>query len=242
MAEFDAYSESYEQTIDGAIGYLGKSQQFFTIAKADYLSELIADRFGAERKVEILDVGCGSGSIHPLLLERCPKLLLRGIDVASTSVEIARRAHPKVHYDVYDGAKLPYGTGHFDAAYTICVLHHVPPAERAVFMAEMRRVVRPGGMVGVIEHNPFNPLTQLLVNTCPFDRNAKLLRAAELKKLMRGAGLQEIKSRFIQFTPFAGSFFKRFDRWMGWLPFGAQYLTTARNPAASSPLLAARVQ
>ena len=228
MPEFDAYSKHYEKTIDGAISYIGKSQQFFTVAKADYLSELFLSRFGSEREIEVLDIGCGNGSIHPFLLERCPLIRLRGVDVASTSVESARLTYPQVQYDVYDGAKLPYATGQFDAAYTICVMHHVPPSEWATFMSEMCRVVRPGGLVSVIEHNPFNPLTQLLVNTCPYDQNAKLLRSSQLTKFMRNAGLDEIQNRFIQFTPFEGNFFKRFDRFMGWLPLGAQYLTTAR--------------
>ena len=176
----------------------------------------------------MLDIGCGNGSIHPFLLQRRPQLRLRGVDVASTSIESARQANPLVNYDVYDGTKLPYRTGQFDAAYTICVMHHVPPLAWKDFMAEMRRVVRPGGVVSVIEHNPFNPLTQLLVNTCPFDRNAKLLRSSRLRKVMRDAGLKDIQRRYIQFTPFDGSLFKRLDRWMGWFPLGAQYLTSAR--------------
>jgi ubiquinone/menaquinone biosynthesis C-methylase UbiE len=231
MPEFDAYHRHYEQTIDRAISYIGKPQQFFTIVKADYLSELFLRRFGSEREIKVLDIGCGNARIHPFLLERCPHLRLRGIDVASTSVEAARQAHPQVQYDVYDGTKLPYNTGQFDAAYTICVMHHVSPSQWPAFIADMCRVVRPGGMVSVIEHNPFNPLTRLLVNTCPYDQNANLLRASQLSKFMRNAGLKEIERRFIQFTPFEGHFFKRFDRFMGWLPLGAQYLTTARVPA-----------
>ena len=41
----------------------------------------------------------------------------------------------------------------------------------------MRRVVRPGGLLCIIEHNPFNPLTRLAVVRCEFDRDAVLLPA-----------------------------------------------------------------
>jgi ubiquinone/menaquinone biosynthesis C-methylase UbiE len=228
MTEFDGYSQGYEQDINAAISHTGKPQEFFTRVKADYLSELFARNFGANSKDEILDVGCGNGSIHPMLLDRHPGLRLTGIDVASTFLETATRQHPQVRYDVYDGVKLPYPTARFDAAYTICVMHHVAPTEWSSFLSEMSRVVRPGGLVSVIEHNPLNPLTRRLVNTCPFDKNAVLLRSSRLTKLMVDAGLREVACRFIQFTPFDGAFFKFFDRMMGWLPLGAQYLATGR--------------
>lgn len=239
MAEFDAYQKDYQQTIDSAISYVGKPQEFFTVCKAEYLSELFAHHFGAEPQIDVIDIGCGTGAIHPFLLQRNPRIRLRGIDVAATSVDEARQAHPQVSYDIGEGIKLPYGS-QFDAAYTICVLHHVPPLDWAAFMAEMRRVVRPGGLVTVIEHNPFNPLTQVLVNTCPFDKNAKLLRSGQVAALMRGAGLVDIQRRFIQFTPFAGAFFKKFDRTMKWLPLGAQYLTAARVPECGASLIGLR--
>src|SRR5262245_56441679 len=103
MAEFDAYHKDYEKSIDGAISYIGKPQRFFTIVKADYLSELFLSRFGSEREFEVLDVGCGKGDIHPFLLERCLHIRLCGIDVASSSIDSARQSCPQVRYDVYDG-------------------------------------------------------------------------------------------------------------------------------------------
>jgi SAM-dependent methyltransferase len=231
MAEFDTYQKNYEESIDSKINYIGKPQQFFTICKAEYLSELFNRWFPPEQKIAALDVGCGNGSIHPFLLERCPRVQLHGVDVASVSIDDARRENPQVVYETYDGSTLPYNAGRFDVAFAICVMHHVPQSAWSSFLDEMRRVVRPKGLVCIIEHNPFNPLTQLLVNTCEFDKNAKLLRAGRLSGLMRRAGFADVKSRFIQFTPFEGGFFKRFDRNMGWLPLGAQYLVTAQVPS-----------
>jgi ubiquinone/menaquinone biosynthesis C-methylase UbiE len=86
-------------------------------------------------------------------------LRLTGIDVASTVVEEARAANPGVTYHDYDGDRLPYPDQSFDAAYTIAVMHHVPPPQWPAFLQEMRRVVRPGGLIVIFEHNPINPLT-----------------------------------------------------------------------------------
>ena len=53
----------------------------------------------------------------------------------------------------------------------------------------MRRVVRPGGLVCVIEHNPLNPLTRsLAVSRCEFDSDAVLLGASTTRKLMAAGG------------------------------------------------------
>jgi ubiquinone/menaquinone biosynthesis C-methylase UbiE len=229
MAEFDAYRASYEAQINAAVRFTGKSQDFFTETKATHLIKLFATHFGAGRELDVLDVGCGNGSIHRFLLRRWPELRICGVDVAATVIEEARGKEPQVQYNVYNGLNLPYEQNRFDVAYAICVLHHVDPVRWPNFLLEMRRIVRPGGLVVAIEHNPLNPLTLRLVKTCSLDRNAILIRSSKLVALFAGAGLTDITRRFIQFTPFGGTFFERFDHGMGWLPFGAQYLVAGRR-------------
>ena len=85
-------------------------------------------------------------------------------------------AHPEVGGETYVGETLPYESSAFDLSIAICVLHHVPPTQWVGFLCEMRWVVRPGGLVCLIEHNPLNPLTKLVVALCEFDRDAVLLR------------------------------------------------------------------
>jgi SAM-dependent methyltransferase len=230
MTEFDDYHNNYEATIGEAISYTGKPQAFFTKVKAQYLLDLYAATFGATQTLNILDIGCGVGSIHEFLLQDRPNLRIWGADVAHTVIERARVLRPQVQYDCYDGLTLPYERGHFDACLAICVLHHVPQRDWAMLLQNMRDVVKPGGIVTIIEHNPYNPLTQHLVRTCPFDRNARLLRLKTLMSLFRDIGLDQIAHRYFQFTPFGGSLFQRFDRALGWLPLGAQYFVSGRNP------------
>jgi hypothetical protein len=104
-------------------------------------------------------------------------------------------------------------------------MHHVPPADWASFMREMRRVIRPGGLVCVIEHNPWNPLTRLAVNRCEFDADAVLLRAGKTEALMHDAGLLNIKTGFFLMLPWAHSFARRIEHAFSWMPLGAQYMT-----------------
>jgi SAM-dependent methyltransferase len=105
----------------------------------------------------------------------------------------------------------------------ICVLHHVAPAEWAHFMNEMRRVVRPGGLICVIEHNPLNPLTRLAVARCEFDRDAVLLGAGKARKLMAAGGLREIGARYFLLLPWEAKPARRVEGALSNIPLGAQY-------------------
>ena len=230
MTEFDGYKDIYETEIDKALRFSGKSHDFFTKVKANNLADLFARHFHDAAGAKVLDIGCGNGSIHPFLMGHNPSLRLSGIDVAGEVIAGAQTAHPNVAYEVYDGKLLPYSDASFDAAFTICVMHHVPPPEWPAFLSEMRRVVRPGGIAVVIEHNPMNPLTRRIVNSCPLDKNAVLLRSGQVKAMMSNAGLQNVSVQFILFTPFDNAFFRGFDRALGSFPLGAQYMTIGSLP------------
>ncbi|QPF93895.1 class I SAM-dependent methyltransferase [Bradyrhizobium commune] len=236
MTEFDQYRDGYSQQIDNAIAFSGQPQDFFTRAKARYLLDVFSTvrsqlKEGALRPLDVLDIGCGQGLIHPHLPPEKSGIRLTGIDVAGTVIEEARASNPDVHYDVYEGTRLPYQDRSFDIAYAIAVMHHVPPDDWKSFLVEAARVVRPGGLVIIIEHNPVNPLTQKIVRSCPFDQNAVLLHSGQLAKLFRAAGLVDPKRQFIIFTPFDTPFFHRLDTSLGWLPLGAQYCMAAHVPS-----------
>jgi SAM-dependent methyltransferase len=231
MKEFDHYRDGYSRQIDSAIAFSGQTQDFYTRVKARCLLDMFAKlRPTSGQPLDVLDVGCGQGLIHSYF-PPSTNLKLTGIDVAGTVIEEAREANSHVRYDVYDGSKLPYADRTYDAAYAIAVMHHVPPNNWSSFLEAMRRVVRPGGLVAIVEHNPVNPLTQWIVKTCPFDENAVLLRSSRLARLFRDAGLQEPECRFIIFTPFDNAFFRRLDDNLSWLPLGAQYCMAARVPS-----------
>jgi SAM-dependent methyltransferase len=235
--EFDQHKETYRSDIDKAVAFSGQSHDFFTRVKAEYLIDLLRALAKEQGKttvpVDVLDIGCGHGHIHPYLLQSGIPMKLAAVDVAATVVEQARLTNPTVDYRSYDGERLPYDDSSFDAAYAIAVMHHVPPPQWPAFLTEMRRVVRPGGLVAIFEHNPINPLTQWIVRTCPIDENAVLLGSRRLSKLVSQARFAEVESRYILFTPLDGPRYRAFDRLIGWLPLGAQYYISARVPRAA---------
>ena len=102
--------------------------------------------------------------------------------------------------------------------------------DRLAFAREMARVVRPGGIVAVFEHNPYNPLTRVAVSRCEFDEGVELLTRTEATRLLSEAGMETVESRYILFLPFAGAWVRRVDQRLWRLPIGAQHYEAARRP------------
>jgi ubiquinone/menaquinone biosynthesis C-methylase UbiE len=220
---FDVYDKSYTKAVQASIDFCGLPHNFFMAAKADVLRELIGSSFTPGQKPTALDVGCGIGTFHPYIRDLFGRSC--GTDVSASCIEQAKRNNPGVEYKACTGAGLPYADAEFDLAMAICVLHHVPVMDRARFIAEMQRVTRRGGVVCVIEHNPFNPLTRLSVARCEFDRDAVLLRSRQTEQLLADVRLRNVTSRYFLLLPSAAPLPRRVERWLARLPVGAQYVT-----------------
>jgi ubiquinone/menaquinone biosynthesis C-methylase UbiE len=225
-SEFDRHAANYSSAIEETIGVFGQSHDFYVRHKAILLKEAF-DRLPARPKV--LDVGCGIGLVHSLLKPLVSEL--HGVDVSAASIETARNNNADVRYQAYDGHKLPYGDAEFDAAFAICVMHHVPVPEWPAFGAEMARVVKPGGLLIVIEHNPANPATQWVVRNSPLDENAVLVQPRKLRGILQASGVESIATRFVLFTPFEGGIFRKLDGVLRAVPLGAQYMMSGTRSA-----------
>ncbi|MGY4472639.1 class I SAM-dependent methyltransferase [Bradyrhizobium sp. USDA 3364] len=220
-AEFDAYTANYNEEINKALNFSGLDIDFFARVKNDYLVDILDARQGGAAKAELLDVGCGVANAHKQLTDRVGRI--SGVDVSSASIAVARQRNPGIHYEVFDGTHLPFGNKSFDCAFAINVFHHVPIALRSALVADVRRVLRPGGLFVIFEHNPFNPVTRRIVNTCEFDKDAVLLKRRDSETLLDSAGFNDISTRYIFSVPAAGPLLRRVDRLFSLLPFGAQY-------------------
>lgn len=108
-----------------------------------------------------LDIGCGRGWYTARM--RASGAVLTGLDASDRQLAAAREyLGPHVPLVRGDALALPFAAGTFDFAYIINVLHHVatPPEQREA-IAEIGRVVRPGGLVFVHEMSVRNPLFRL---------------------------------------------------------------------------------
>lgn len=94
-----------------------------------------------------LDVGCGNGAFTELIAARCGPASLAGIDPSEAQLAFAR-TRPGLQAGDFrkgDAMALPFPDDAFDAAVMPLVIFFVP--EPAQGVAEMARVVRPGGTV-----------------------------------------------------------------------------------------------
>lgn len=220
-SQFDAYATSYEDAVNKSLAFMGVKVDYFTRVKAGFLSDLIAGHFGEGGRARLLDVGCGTGNMHPLVAPAVASL--SGTDVSAGCLDTARQRNPGVDYRHYDGHRLPWDDGAFDAAVTTCVMHHVPPEQWPAFAAELKRVVRPGGLAVIFEHNPLNPLTRRVVSNCEFDEDAVLFGQGKARALLAGAGFSKVRSRAILSLPSFGRATRALDLVAGRLGLGAQY-------------------
>ena len=136
-AYYDEFSRWYEK--ERGRGYH---------ALIDDLEVRVTEPFA--RGARVLEVGCGTG----LILERIARVAEKavGIDLSPGMLEQARARG----LDVHEGSatELPFDDCSFDLAYSFKVLAHVPDIEKA--LAEMARVVRPGGTILAEFYNPWS--------------------------------------------------------------------------------------
>lgn len=223
--QFDQYAQSYDDVVNQSLGILPIKLDYFTRVKAGYLLQLLREHSGTISGTSLLDVGCGTGNMHPLLISELGAV--SGVDVSQECLDRAAKRNPQVAYQHYDGTRLPYADASFDAVTTICVMHHVPPAQWPAFVGELRRVLKPGGITIIFEHNPRNPLTRRVVNDCEFDHDAVLLTMREVRELLGEAGFRRIDARSILSIPTFGKLTRRIDLGLGHLGLGAQYFVQA---------------
>ena len=96
----------------------------------------------------MLDVGCGKGRFARIFHEQEPQAELWGLDI---SPEMLRFVPEGIHTRAGSMTELPFEDAYFDGAYATESLEHAVEIERAV--AEICRVVKPGGRIAIIDKN-----------------------------------------------------------------------------------------
>lgn len=230
-AEFDKFAMEYRSAHASNIAVSGESPEYFAAYKIRDLARELRRLSGDSMAPHILDFGAGVGNSARYIIESLPDARLTCADVSGESLAIAqsRYNHASVKYVKLDGACLPFADAQFDVAFSACVFHHIAPAEYGVWLGELLRVTKPGGLLMIYEHNPLNPVTRAVVRECPFDENAILIGARALRSRLEAAGWHDVRARFRVFFPRALAGARPLERFLVWLPLGAQYYVTGRR-------------
>jgi ubiquinone/menaquinone biosynthesis C-methylase UbiE len=175
------------------------SLPFFADCKRDSY-----DLLGAIPGHRILEVGCGLGDDAAALAGRvAPGGAVVAIDGSQTMVDAASKRHRDVSdlsFELADATQLPFEEATFDACRIDRVLQHIPDPARAV--AEMVRVLRPGGMLVAFDNDwetltvdsSDRALTRTVLNTwC--DRFPSGWIGRRLVPLFLAAGLSDVAAQ-----------------------------------------------
>ncbi|MFG1947228.1 class I SAM-dependent methyltransferase [Nonomuraea sp. NPDC048826] len=150
---YEFISDEYDDRIPG----LTAADRRFIDTELDF----ILGRVGPEDTV--LDLGCGTGRLT-IPLSRLAKQVV-GLDLCDGMLSVARRKAEQegagIRFDQGDMCDLPYPDDSFDVITSTLALMHIPPEARPTAVAEIARVLRPGGRILTgVKNAAFEQLTR----------------------------------------------------------------------------------
>lgn len=162
-----------------------------------------------------LDVGCGTGAFSRLVLEKCAPKEIKAVDPSPEQVEYARStpAARQVDFRVGDAQSLSFAAAEFDVAAMALVISFIPDPAKAV--TELKRVVRPGGMIAtyvwdfVSGGSTLQPLRQAIeaigvaIPPTPGQENST---RDKLDEFFQAAALDDVATRLIEIDVFYTDF------------------------------------
>jgi SAM-dependent methyltransferase len=223
--EFDRYASSYAELLDDPVRNRFTRDPLHFHRRKWLLMERLLKRVGVTPgTLKWLDVGCGHGE----LLELAGKNFAEAIGCDPSGKMLPPNSPFRMHVQ-RSLTELPFDDCSIDIVTAVCVFHHIHGKDRGLLLGEIRRVLRPGGLICIIEHNPWNPVTRSIVKRCPVDADAELLSASETGRLLDAAGFRPLALEYFLYLP--EKLFSKFsavERLLAKVPLGGQYALLSR--------------
>jgi SAM-dependent methyltransferase len=218
---FDHFANDYRDIHNTTLKISGAESDYFSFHKIE-----IINSENQNKSIKFLDFGCGDGNSAKHCNQLMPQSNYFGIDVSEKSIEVANTKSSNTNnFTHFDGYNIPYENDFFDVVFAANVFHHIHFELHLNLFKEIYRVLKKGGKFYLFEHNPWNPITRHIVNTCPFDDDAVLLNPIYSKKTFKKLNFESVKINFILFFPRNKVFqpFLSVEKKLKKIPFGGQY-------------------
>jgi SAM-dependent methyltransferase len=190
------------------------------------IEKLLKSAGVAPSKLRWLDVGCGRGELLELAGANFAQAM--GCDPSAgmlpSSASFKSYRQPSL-------VELPFDDNSVDFVTAVCVYHHVHGEDRTLLTNEIKRVLTPGGLCCIVEHNPWNPVTRTIVKRCPVDIDAELSTAHQAAKLLQASGFRSLRTDYLLYFP-EGLFNKigALEKLLYGIPLGGQYALLTQAP------------
>jgi ubiquinone/menaquinone biosynthesis C-methylase UbiE len=171
--------------------------------------EIFLDWLAPAKGLKWIDVGCGNGAFTELIVDRCAPVEVVGFDPSEGQLSYAR-TRPAARLATFrqgDAMALPVDAGKFDVAVMALVIFFVPAPAKGV--AEMVRVVRPGGTIAAYAWDtlgggfPLEPIhAEMRALGLPIQNppSVEASRIDAMRELWKAAGLVAVETREISVT------------------------------------------
>lgn len=225
--EFDRYAPSYAELLDHPLrNRFARDPIHFHRRKWAIIYSLLRRNGVNVALQKWLDVGCGRGELLGLAGKKFTKAV--GCDPSAGMISASNKF--RVEHQP-SATELPFENSSVSFVTAVCVFHHVHGASRRLLAKEIRRVLTPGGLCCIVEHNPWNPFTRAIVRKCPVDVDAEMLTSRQATGVLRSAGFEAFSTDYFLYLP--EKLFNKVPSAEGILrnlPFGGQYALLARAP------------
>jgi len=228
-ADFDSWADDYSKILDNSVAASGENSIFFIELKMKLLRNFLKGMGIANAHIRILDFGCGTGRAAEFIRKYFPNSDFLGVDPSKASIAVASKKYPMYSFNVLNLRKGMRFRKKFDVIFAANVFHHISAGLRRHAMEQICEALKPGGLFFLFEHNPYNPLVVRIVRECPFDKGVILIKPAHARKLFSSAHLKVERQTYYFFFPRSFSFLRWSERFMGYIPFGAQYMLVGRK-------------
>jgi ubiquinone/menaquinone biosynthesis C-methylase UbiE len=118
------------------------------------LREAVLRHPGGPSNARLLDIGCGTGAFLREAKRNYPRLAVTGLDLSAPYLSVAgRRLADWSRVELVEAAAeaMPFGDAEFDIVSVIYLFHELPPRARRAVVEEIRRVLKPGGTLILVD-------------------------------------------------------------------------------------------